>query len=484
MYISSMKLTNFRIFKGECEFQFKKGINFFVGNNNCGKTTIFKALEFIQSGRKKEDFITKGIDTNNKDVSVEIEFQGDDIKQFITENEDLKEYQDYVIEDSNKNTYCLKLSRNSEVTEIEKNGKPKSLNIENIRIYNPKTKQYENPTGIDRKITALFDLLLIYSDLNNEDYQDFRKAKLLGKIINKLTKDFQTQEIWENFKTAHSKVFSEQGILSKVKDLEKRIEKILNEQYGDGKVNFDFDIPTLDSFFNMGSINVTEDGISTPISHKGTGMQRALALSLIQAYANINKSENKNEKPIFFCIDEPETFLHPNAQNKLMKAFNKLSDTSQIFLTTHSPYFLQFFKKDKHQVTIFKKKDGTIKTTEADDLGIFGNNYSPSVGEINYSAFGLPSIEFHNELYGFLEEKVRDENKIDKWLMDKKVETKTYIRQNKNSNQKKTEKISLPTYIRHQIHHPENRLNSPYDNDELNKSIKILIKYLKDFQKE
>lgn len=33
-------------------------------------------------------------------------------------------------------------------------------------------------------------------------------------------------------------------------------------------------------------------------------------------------------------------------------------------------------------------------------LNIFGER-SPSWGEINYFAFDIPSIEFHNELYGF-----------------------------------------------------------------------------------
>lgn len=78
-------------------------------------------------------------------------------------------------------------------------------------------------------------------------------------------------------------------------------------------------------------------------------MQRALALSLIQLYAKItNKSEGTIEKPIIFLIDEPETFLHPKAQNKLMEAFNELSRKSQIFITTHSPYLLKLFDKNRY----------------------------------------------------------------------------------------------------------------------------------------
>ena len=57
MYISKLKLNNFKGFAGELEFNFSEGINFLVGNNNCGKTTIFRAIEFLQNGGNEEDFI-------------------------------------------------------------------------------------------------------------------------------------------------------------------------------------------------------------------------------------------------------------------------------------------------------------------------------------------------------------------------------------------------------------------------------------------
>ena len=77
MYISKMTLFNFKSFKGEHVLEFNKGINFFVGNNNSGKTTIFKAIEFIQSGRNIEDWISKDVSSEN--VSVRVEFSGTDL---------------------------------------------------------------------------------------------------------------------------------------------------------------------------------------------------------------------------------------------------------------------------------------------------------------------------------------------------------------------------------------------------------------------
>ena len=83
MFISKIKLINFKSFKGEHVIEFSEGVNFFVGNNNCGKTTIFKAIEFIQSGKNKSDFITQGLEAEN--ISVELEFKGADLSEIVND---------------------------------------------------------------------------------------------------------------------------------------------------------------------------------------------------------------------------------------------------------------------------------------------------------------------------------------------------------------------------------------------------------------
>lgn len=72
MYISKLKLNNFKGFSGEHEFNFSEGINFLVGNNNCSKTTIFRAIDFLQKGGSKDNFINNKISKEGR-ASVEIE---------------------------------------------------------------------------------------------------------------------------------------------------------------------------------------------------------------------------------------------------------------------------------------------------------------------------------------------------------------------------------------------------------------------------
>ena len=486
MYISKIKLVNFKSFKGEHVIEFSEGVNFFVGNNNCGKTTIFKAIEFIQGGKNKLDFVTQGFETEN--VSVELEFKGADLSEIVNdENLNLSKYSDYVI-DNEDGTYSLRVLRSSQECEVTQGRKTVSLDISKVRIYNPNSteeddiKRFENPTGIDRTITALFDAQFVYSDIKNEDYQDFGKTKIIGKIINDITKDFQKDDIWKEFQDAHKKTFGDEGLGKILKGIATKISKVLKEQYGDGEVQFNFGLPEIDNFFKTGSLLLSDNGITTSVSEKGTGMQRALALSLIQVYAGVLDTEEATpSKPIMFFIDEPETFLHPKAQDKLIDSLNRLADKSQVFITTHSPYLLRKFNSDTQQINIFYKNDkGDNKISDKKQLNLFGTS-SPTLGEINYVAFEIESVEFHNELYGFLQARAMEEDSgnyheknFDQWLVSRGLsKNKRYIRVNSNGtiqNQNKT----LPTFIRNIIHHPENT-NNEFNSKDLSDSIKELL---------
>lgn len=95
------------------------------------------------------------------------------------------------------------------------------------------------------------------------------------------------------------------------------------------------------------------------------------------------------------------------------------------------------------------------------------------------------SVEFHNELYGFLQAKAIDEGqdnyyeeKFDQWLMDKGFAAdKNYIKLKKDGTTDENNR-TLPTYIRNLIHHPENNLNKKYTYEELKNSTKKMIELL------
>jgi predicted ATP-dependent endonuclease of OLD family len=471
MYISEIKLKNFKGFEGEHTINFKEGMNFLIGNNNCGKSTLFEAVKFITSKLPKEEIITKDI---NDDVFVEVEFRGDDIEELLSK-EPLKKYKEYLIKSKS-----LKIMRSSDEKTISQNGKGIKLDIDKIRIFNPNTEEFENPTGIDKTISALFDFQFVWADTNSDDITDFSKTKICGKIINEIIHNSVSKETWSEFEKSHKKTFNE--ICKKLEPVEQKIKDTLIDQYGENDVEFNFNLPAIEDFLKSGNINLTDNGIKTTSDKKGTGMQRALALAVIQYYADLKIK--RTPKPLLFFIDEPETYLHPQAQSKLLTAFEKISNNSQFFIISHSPYLLKKFNKNKHSLTIFSKHDSYNKASQSEFFNLFGTG--PSWGEINYYAFDMPTIEFHNELYGFIQEKVEKPsiNDFDKYLSDDKhiPKDKEYIRITKNNSTKKDEHVTLPTFIRNRIHHPENKENGGYSQDELKKSIDKLVQIIKELK--
>jgi AAA15 family ATPase/GTPase len=461
-----------------------KGVNFFVGDNNCGKSSVFEAIDFIRTKKQLDEVVTKTKLDGSDYVSVEIEFKGEDL-EVLVQSEALKKYQSYLIDIDGQKS--LRVMRSSEDTETTEDKRKKILPIENVRLFNPATNQFENPTGVDKTISALFDAQFVWADTDSSDVSDFSKTKICGKIISAITKDFINSDTWQRFSDSHKEAFGdgENSIATTLKPVEKKLKTILSEQYGEIEVRFSFSLPEIESFFKTGNIDLSESGIETKSTEKGTGMQRALALALIQVYADISSTNEKgNSKPILFFIDEPETFLHPQAQNKLVDALEKISNQSQIFIITHSPYLLKKYKKDTHSLYVFSKDKGFNKVEPSKKFDLFGAS-SPTWGEINYYAFGVISIEFHNELYGFIQaraivedDKFYFEDDFEKYLIRRGfVQDQPYIklkRDGSTENQTRT----LPTRIRNIIHHPENTHNTRFTQDELTKSIDLLINLL------
>ena len=484
MYITKIKLHNFKGYKGDHEINFDKGVNFFVGDNNCGKSSVFEAIDFIRTKKNRDEVITKTELEGEDFVSIEIEFVGDDLEPLV-KTEALKKYQSYLIDTNGQKN--LRLMRSSEENEITQDKKQKKLSISNVRIFNPTTNQFENPTGVDNTITALFDAQFVWADTNSGDISDFSKTKICGKIINVITKDFVKSPTWEKFRESHKQAFGDgkDSIATTLKPVETKLASIISEQYGETEVKFKFSLPEIESFFKTGNIDLSESGIETKSEEKGTGMQRALALALIQVYADISATNGEGtSKPILFFIDEPETFLHPQAQNKLLDALEKISSKSQIFIITHSPYLLKKYKKDTHSMNVFSKDKGLNKVEPGKKFDLFGTS-SPTWGEINYYAFGVLSVEFHNELYGFIQAKavVEDdknyfEEEFEKYLISKGFDQdQIYVRLIKDGTTE-SQTRTLPTRIRNIIHHPENTNNTKFTAEELKASTESLIKLL------
>jgi putative ATP-dependent endonuclease of OLD family len=103
-------------------------------------------------------------------------------------------------------------------------------------------------------------------------------------------------------------------------------------------VKFDLDLKFKSEEFNI------------PITNKGTGFKRLLMVAYFEYLAS--KTTRRNQ---IFALEEPETYLHPSLQNDLLNSILKISETSQFFLTTHSPIFAGA-TKDSNILIVRKEK--------------------------------------------------------------------------------------------------------------------------------
>jgi len=208
----------------------------------------------------------------------------------------------------------------------------------------------------------------------------------------------------------------------------------------------------------------------------GSGIEIILTLLLLRSIANESKGS------IIYLIDEPELHLHPKAQEKLLELLIKESKNKQIFVSTHSPYIFKNCLSHNVGLLVFNRDaNNKITISDARDKGWGLFPWSPSWSEINFYAYDLATVEFHNELYGHLQEKegkyyVKD---MEIFFVGKSVvKSKKWIKAS-NRTPHPSYDITLCNYVRNKIHHPENTYNVDYTNDELKQSINEMIKIIK-----
>jgi len=162
--------------------------------------------------------------------------------------------------------------------------------------------------------------------------------------------------------------------------LEKNLENELSTW--NTKIDVEINPPNIEDIFKVGTSVWVDDGIRTDIHRKGHGLQRALIFALIKAWANLLKEEKeksslqvidsnteeqiktrrKASNSSYFIFEEPELYLHPQAQRELFSSLlNLTKSNNQVILCTHSSSFidLNFYKS----ICIVKKNNLSEGTT-------------------------------------------------------------------------------------------------------------------------
>ena len=301
--------------------------NIFVGQNNCGKTNLFEALEFFFNGYKGD--IRELIFKRSSDLEMSVEIEFSDIQDGLSKMQNEK----------NKTTLSSKLG-DADTVCIRRSSK----DIKKRKLYISGNEVVPG-TGFD---AALNDFLPKFEYITTKQYYDsvakYSKTTPIGAMLsNVLAAILQTNQQYKEFQEKFSALFDSEDseIKTEFDRIGNNVKVYLEKQFPDtSKVRFEVTQPAFEDLLKNFNTDI-DDGIETSAEEKGDGMQRALMLSIIQAYSDFRKQNEDAGKSFLFFIDEAELHLHPKAQRQLKEVLYDLSkDTDQVFINTHSSVFV------------------------------------------------------------------------------------------------------------------------------------------------
>lgn len=235
-----------------------------------------------------------------------------------------------------------------------------------------------NPAGLKEVFADLLPkFYLVPAVKDAQDESKVTQQTVLGKLIWDLTnriilknpkfKEVEKQLAGLKKFLNKSDVDGDANRLQEIKDFEKIMSSIVSESMPGTKVGIEITTPELIDLFKDVKITL-DDAIPTSIEAKGHGLQRALIFAYIRAYAktiNTQEIEDEQEKQLIknfiLAVEEPELYLHPNGQRKMLKVLNEIAKTDQVIACTHSNFFVDMF--DYKNIVIVSSKDNKLTET-------------------------------------------------------------------------------------------------------------------------
>lgn len=504
MKIKSIEIEGFRGYRNKTHIDFDD-LTVFIGKNDVGKSTVLEALDlFFNDGKGvvKYDKDDLSVGCNQSEYIIGVIFNDIPEKVII----------DASYETNLKDEYLL--NKNGELEIIKKyNGtKNTGVFIKALHPTNSKCNDLHN-----KKKNELKSLLNRYGIVcNNQTINSVMRKALWKKFENELNlevKDIDvtagddTKQIWNKLtevlpvyslfradrqnsdgdkevqdplKLAVSEILKDEALQKSLNEVAKKVESKLQEVANRTLGKLKEMAPNVAKSLNpvipqsanlkwsdvFKGVSITSND-DIPINKRGSGVKRLILLNFFRAEAERRLTEIDNTG-VIYAIEEPETAQHFTNQKLLIHSLITLSKTigTQVILTSHSGVIV---KELEHCCLrhVFESNDGA-KRVENIQKGIL--NY-PSLNEINYIAFGEITEEYHDELYGYIYEK--------KLLKDYENGKKriSYIKEFPNGKTK-NENNTMTHYIRDIMHHPENKHNQRYTQEDLSQSISDMRDYI------
>lgn len=508
MKIHSITLKNFRGYREETTVSFLD-LTAFVGRNDIGKSSVMEALDIFFNEDKptvkldKNDLNVEAKNLEDTDICITVRFS-DLPGQIVV---------DAACETSLSQEYLLNAEGLLEVVKHYPNGgKAKVF----LRALNPR-----NPDCADLILKKNTELRKIITDKDIQCEDKTRNPVMRAAIWERYADDLRLEEtelevtkgdvksIWEKLQKylPHYSLFQadrkNSDADSEVQDpLKAEVAKILKSEELQEHLDFVAQkvlerlnlisdkaleklqlmnpevasvltpvIPAAESLKwteVFKNVSISGDD-SIPINKRGSGTKRLILLSFFQAALD---HTDEDDTGTIYAIEEPETALHHDNQRSMIKALKELAQRPnvQVIITTHSASVVK--ELDLDCVRVIRKENERRVINNALPRVL---NYI-SLNEVSYLAFGGAAEEYHDELYGYLDITRRNGTKLLTTFRNTQRRVR-YIRIGDNGNHI-LQQLTKTEYIRHQIHHPENKENARFQHHELIQSIQDMRDFI------
>lgn len=468
MQISKVTLDNFRSIE-HLEVEFGK-LTSLVGANNCGKSTILKAIDLFFDAAAKMTSADYYLHDQTRTISISIEFDNltpEELREFGGAVKDgrLRIVRDFGGATQEGGEYAVFADTNPDFENFrdESNGtKKRSIYSELRRSYtdlSPATgeEMEENLRSWERnnasklqfkKVRGFFGaknvangklkkktsvrLVPAVKD-TSEETSDAKRSPVVGLLNEIIKQTFENKaEFTEFIESANRRIaeLSDPTSVPQLAGISTRLTSAVSRYYADTNLVADLGKANeINVTFPNPLITVVHRGLKVDVAHVGHGLQRAIFFSLVQFLAE-EQTESRSDKEsgpefsdaqsdIILLIEEPEIYQHPIKQVRFYDAFKEITEffnrksgiRIQIIFATHSEKFVSI--KDISNIRIISKINTLEEViTQARSLSIenFSRGMASVVGAakpLSNEAFAAGLHIFNREVSeGFLAEKI------------------------------------------------------------------------------
>jgi predicted ATPase len=380
MYISQFTVTNYKSFDKSASLKLGPGFNIIVGANDTGKSALLEALSLQLEDKPHRSLLTAPNRQQNKQEASKIEISvtwGREELTFILENlptrlllpriagldgaKTAKLFSDKLEAGSVESNHVYQPKSKNFIISALSNFGPKPLlpsqnrNVlyctvskSNGRLYiEPEDKKNDNPNVYSGQTLA--DEL---AKSVQERIYFFEATRVIADKVQIVPKPKLRPDAANLVQVLHD-VANRQP--SRFRNYVQTVGKIFPEIKG-------VTIPQLENgelqlLLWPVSTDTERDDLAIPLSQSGTGIGQVMAMVYLALFA---------EQPGVVIIDEPQSFLHPNAIRKLFEilAHNNNNQQQQYIISTHSATAIKSVKP--FSVVLVQKEKFASKVTVVD----------------------------------------------------------------------------------------------------------------------